>query len=102
MNGGDDVWEPHPLKHLSVGKLVLPADVEDAAKTPVMELLELLFMSPVDGPGFTPIQKYGQDDCHVDFDSGALRDSSSFPDCLRQSTKCAAGLGGGCWLHHQC
>ena len=71
-HGGDNARELCPLQHLGVGDLILPADVEDAAKTLEMELMELFFVSPVDGPGFAAVQKCGQDDCHVDFDFGAL------------------------------
>ena len=71
-HGGDDARELCPLQHLGVGDLVLPADVEDAVQTPKMELLELIFASSVDGPGFAAVQKCGQDDCHVHFDFGGL------------------------------
>ncbi len=53
------------MLHHRVGNLVLPADV--VAKTPVMELLQLFFMSPVDGPSFTSVHKCG-------LDAGALCD----------------------------
>ena len=56
-HGGDDTREFRPLQHLSVGDLVLPADFKNAAKTSEMKLLELLFMSPVNGPDFTAIEK---------------------------------------------
>ena len=45
-HGGDDARD-----------LVLPVDLEDTAKTPVMELLGLFLVSPVDGPSFTSVQK---------------------------------------------
>jgi len=56
--GGDDAREFRPLQHLSVGDLVLPADFENSAKTSEMKLLKLLFISPVNGPGFTAVEKY--------------------------------------------
>ena len=56
-HGGADAREADLLQHLTVGNLVLPADLEDTAKTPVMELLELFFVSPVDGPSFRSVQK---------------------------------------------
>ena len=56
-DGGDDPREFRPLQHLGVGDLVLPADFENAAKTSEMKLLELLFMSPVNVPGFTAVEK---------------------------------------------
>ena len=64
-HGGDDAWEFRPLQHLSVGDLVLPADFENAAKTSEMKLLMVLFMSPVNGPGFTAVEKCCQDDCSL-------------------------------------
>jgi len=56
-HGGDNPREFRPLQHLGVGDLVLPADFENAAKTSEMKMLEFLFMSPVNGPGFTAIEK---------------------------------------------
>ncbi len=40
-----------------------------------------------------PYKNDSHHDYLVDFDSGALWDSSSFPNCLPQSTKGAASLG---------
>jgi len=57
-HGGDDAREFRPLQHLSVGDLILPANFENAAKTSEMKLLKLLFMSLVNDPGFTAIEKY--------------------------------------------
>ena len=50
-HGGDDAGELCPLQHLGVRDLVLPAEVENAAETPEVKLMELFLMSPVDSPG---------------------------------------------------
>jgi len=66
--GGDDAREFRHFQHLGVGDLVLPADYENAAKTSEMELLELLYMSPVNSSGFTAVEKCSLDDCSVECD----------------------------------
>ena len=55
-HGGDGAGELCPLQHLIVRDFVLPADVGDGALTPVMELMELFLLSPVDSPGFTTVE----------------------------------------------
>ena len=45
------------LQNLGVRNLVLPADVENIAETPEMELLENFLMSSVNGQSFTAVEK---------------------------------------------
>ena len=45
-----------PLQDLRVGDFVLPADVEEVAETPEMEMIDLPLVPSIQSPCFTAIE----------------------------------------------
>ena len=56
VHGGDGAWDICLLQNLRVGDLVLPADVEEAAETPEMEVVNLPLVPSIQCPCFTAIE----------------------------------------------
>ncbi|KAK4315420.1 hypothetical protein Pmani_013337 [Petrolisthes manimaculis] len=67
--------------------------MKQVAEATKVEMLQLFFMSSVDGPSFTAVAKGSEHNCVVHFDLCHERDSSSLPDCFPEMAKRTACLG---------
>lgn len=67
------------LKDICFRDLVLPFDEE------TVHVIELFWMTRVDGQGFTGIEESGQKNIHIYLELGVQTESSSFQDTFPES-----------------
>ena len=88
---GFDAGRLGHVEDLSVRNTVLPFDVQDGPQAAQMEALQLLQVSPVQGPCLTTIEEAGENDRPVHLELRGLPDVLLVQDSL-QAAKSLAGL----------
>ena len=72
--------------------MVLPFDVQDGPQAAHMEALQLLHVSPIQGPCLTTIEEAGKNDRPVHLELHGLPDVVLVQDASLQMAKSLAGL----------